>query len=286
MHPDEWHLTEDVDDFLARAGGFLRSRPVLHNMQLTTIETLRTRGAGAYGPEASVFGWLERAGEVRATLVRASGRRMNLTPLTPQQVGSLVPRLADFGRAIPGVAADHDTAAAFASAWQRRTGSTPMLRSRLGLYRLGMLTPPVPFPAGRGRIAGDRDRAQLMLWCREFVAATGGAPIAEADPRFAYKRFVFWETPDGTPVSMAGMAPAVAGQVRVDPVYTPARLRGRGYAGAAVVEASRAALAAGAAEVVLFTNLANPTSNALYQRIGFRPVTDFAAYDFSDSAVA
>jgi GNAT superfamily N-acetyltransferase len=288
MHPDDWHLTEDVDGFFARAGGFLRSRPALHNMQLTIIETLRTRGAGAYGTEPSVFGWLERAGEVCATLVRAPRRRMNLTPLVPEQVGSLAARLADLGRTLPGVAADHDTAVAFAEAWQRCTGATPTLRARLGLYRLGTLTPPEPFPEGRGRLAGEQDRDQLTLWCREFVADTGGAPIADggalADPRFAYKRFVFWETPDGTPVSMAGMAPVVAGQVRVDPVYTPARLRGRGYAGAAMVEVSRAALAAGATEVVLFTNLANPTSNALYQRVGYQSVTNFAAYDFSQAA--
>jgi predicted GNAT family acetyltransferase len=82
---------------------------------------------------------------------------------------------------------------------------------------------------------------------------------------------------------MAGATPLVAGQIRVAPVYTPAHLRGRGYAGAATVEVSQAALDAGAAEVVLFADLANPTSNGLYQRIGYRPVTDFALYDFSCS---
>jgi predicted GNAT family acetyltransferase len=80
---------------------------------------------------------------------------------------------------------------------------------------------------------------------------------------------------------MAGVTPMVAGQIRVAPVYTPAHLRGRGYAGAVTAEVSRAALAAGAAEVLLFTDLANPTSNALYQRIGYRAVADFAVYDFT-----
>jgi predicted GNAT family acetyltransferase len=80
---------------------------------------------------------------------------------------------------------------------------------------------------------------------------------------------------------MAGVTPMVAGQIRVAPVYTPTHLRGRGYAGAATIEVSRTALAAGAAEVLLFADLANPTSNALYQRIGYHPVADFAAYDFS-----
>jgi predicted GNAT family acetyltransferase len=80
---------------------------------------------------------------------------------------------------------------------------------------------------------------------------------------------------------MAGATPLIAGQIRVAPVYTPAPLRGRGYAGAATTEVSRAALAAGADEVLLFTDLANPTSNGLYQRIGYRPVADFAVYDFA-----
>lgn len=123
-----------------------------------------------------------------------------------------------------------------------------------------------------------------MCWHREFAAALGAAPSADsgswADTRIAHERITFWENPDGTPVSMAGVTPMVANQIRVAPVYTPAHLRGRGYAGAATAEVSRGALAAGAAEVLLFADLANLTSNGLYQRIGYRPVTDFAVYDF------
>jgi len=283
MRSDGWQLAGDVDGFLAQAGDFLRSRPVLHTVQLTAIETLRTGGARAHGAEASAFGWLERAGQVCAAFVRTPPRRVILTPLSSEQADSLAACLAGLRHALPGASADRDTAAAFAQAWQRRTGATPALHARLRLYRLGTLTPPEPQPEGLGRIAGEQDREQLTLWCREFAAATGGVPPADAgsDPRLAGKRFMFWETPDGVPVSMAGMTPVVAGQVRVDPVYTPARLRGRGYAGAVTAEVSRAALAAGAKEVVLFTDLANPTSNALYQRIGYRPAADFAAYDFS-----
>ena len=61
-------------------------------------------------------------------------------------------------------------------------------------------------------------------------------------------------------------------------------LRGRGYAGAVTVEVSRAALAAGATDVVLFADASNPTSNALYQRIGYVPITDFTVYEFTYDA--
>ncbi|WP_438302679.1 GNAT family N-acetyltransferase [Streptomyces sp. HUAS TT11] len=284
MRPDDWHLTEDLDSFLARAGDFLHSRPALHALPLTVTETLRTRGVDAYGTEAPAFGWLERAGEVRATFFRTPPRRLNLTPLTPEEADVLAAHLVGLDRSLPGISADHNTATAFAEAWQRHSGATPTLHERQRLYRLGTLTPPEVPPEGRGRVAGEQDREQLMLWHREFTAAIGELTSTDAgswaDARIASGRVTFWETPDGTPVSMAGVSPMVAGQIRVAPVYTPAHLRGRGYAGAATIEVSRAALAAGAAHVLLFADLANPTSNGLYRRLGYRPVTDFAMYDF------
>jgi RimJ/RimL family protein N-acetyltransferase len=286
MRADGWHLTEDVDEFLARAGEFLHSRPTLHIVALTAIARLRARGAGAHGAQAPVFGRLEQAGRVHATFHRLPALGLGgLTPLTPEQAGTLAAHLADLGHRLPYVSADHDTATAFAGAWQRHTGAVPELRTRLRLHRLGTLTPPEPLPAGRGRLAGEQDREQLMRWCRGFAADVGEDVTIDAgtwaSTRFAGKRYTFWETPDGTPVSMAGTNPMVAGRIQVDPVYTPAHLRGRGYAGAVTAEVSRSALAAGAEEVVLFTNAANPTSNALYQRLGYRPIADWAVYHFA-----
>ncbi|MFG3061610.1 GNAT family N-acetyltransferase [Streptomyces sp. NPDC048231] len=284
MRPDDWHLTEDLESFLTRAGEFLHSRPALHTLPLTVTETLRTRGLDVYGAEAPAFGCLERAGEVRAAFFRTPPHRLNLTRLTPEEADALAAHWAGLDRPLPGVSADHDTATVFAEAWQRHTGATPTLHERQRLYRLGTLTPPQPLPEGRGRVAGEQDREQLMLWHDEFAVAIGGLTSTDAgswaDARIASGRITFWETPDGTPVSMAGVSPMVAGQIRVAPVYTPAHLRGRGYAGAATTEVSRAALAAGAAHVLLFADLANPTSNGLYQRLGYSAVTDFAMYDF------
>ncbi|MGC9498141.1 GNAT family N-acetyltransferase [Streptomyces sp. WG7] len=289
MRPDDWHLTEDVHDFLARAGDFLRSRPGPHVMQLTWAERVRARGAGAFGTEAPAFGVLERAGAAHASFYRLPLRGFGLSPLSSEQADSLAARLATLGHSLPSVSADHRTARAFAEAWQRHTGATPKLRdTRLRLYRLGELVPPEPQPAGRARVLGDQDLGQVMFWCGEFARAVGEEVSIDADTwagtRFADKRYTLWETPDGTPVSIAGMNPLIGGQIQVDIVYTPAHLRGRGYAGAVTAEVSRAALAAGARDVVLFADLSNPTSNALYQRLGYRTLTDWAVYDFTDAA--
>jgi RimJ/RimL family protein N-acetyltransferase len=284
MRPEHWHRTEDLDRFLDRAGDFLRSRPAAHTVMLSVTEAVRRRGPGAYGGAPPVYGVLERDGAVRAAYLQTPPYQIQVTALTTEEADSLVVHLAGFGRPVPGVGGDHGSAAAFAAAWQTRTGATAALRHRQRLYRLGALTAAEPSPAGRARIATTSDRAQLATWYDEFTQAVGEPGIdggSWADARIAYGGATFWETPDGTPVAMAGVTPRVAGQVRVAPVYTPAELRGQGYAGAVTAEVSRAARDAGADEVLLFTDLANPTSNALYQRIGYRPVSDFAVYDFA-----
>ncbi|MPY53218.1 GNAT family N-acetyltransferase [Streptomyces acidicola] len=292
MLPDDWHLTQDIDDFLARAGDFLRSRPALHNTPLTDIEKLRIRRAAEHDAEAAVFGRLESGGEVRAIFYLTPRGRLGLTPLSVEQTDTLAAHLAGLGHSPANVIADHDTASAFAESWQRRTGGgVPVVFWRTHLYRLGTLTAPQRRPEGQGRITGGEEREQVVRWCREFCVDVGEQSSIDlidagswGDSRFGDRHFTFWETPDGTPVSMAAATSIVGGMVRVDPVYTPARLRGRGYAGAVTVEVSRAALAAGATDVVLFTDPANPTSNTLYQRIGYTHVADFAGYKFSYGA--
>ncbi|MFE3168941.1 GNAT family N-acetyltransferase [Streptomyces sp. NPDC059224] len=291
MLPDDWHLTQDVDDFLARAGDFLCSRAALHTTPLTDIEKLRIRRAADPDAEAAVFGRMESEGEVRAIFYLTPLGRLGLTLLSVEQVETLAAHLASLGHSPANVIADHDTAGAFAESWQQHTGAASVPFWRTHLYRLGTLTPPQPRPEGQGRLTGGKDREQIVRWCREFCVDVGEQPSIDLidagsweGSRFGDRHFTFWETPEGTPVSMAASTSVVGGMVRVDPVYTPAHLRGRGYAGAVTVEASRAALTAGATDVVLFTDPDNPTSNALYQRIGYVHVADFAGYKFSYGA--
>lgn len=115
-----------------------------------------------------------------------------------------------------------------------------------------------------------------MRWHLAFADQVG-QPGTHAerilDERTASGSLTLWEA-DGFPVSMAGVSPRIAGTVRIAAVYTPHEYRGRGYAAAVTAEISRAAREAGAQEVLLFTDLANSTSNGVYQRIGYRPVSD------------
>jgi predicted GNAT family acetyltransferase len=124
--------------------------------------------------------------------------------------------------------------------------------------------------AGAGRL---RPRAWFGAFLSESHTLAHPDIGKAVDERVGYGGMTLWEA-DGVPVSMAGVTRQVAGMIRVAPVYTPPGYRRRGYAGAVTAAVTQAALDAGAGEVLLFTDLANPTSNALYQRLGYHPVED------------
>jgi RimJ/RimL family protein N-acetyltransferase len=277
-----WHLTDDLDEFARTAGDFLRSRPVEHTVPLTLVDTLRTRGRHFYGPDDPIFGWWQDPdGSVSGAYLQTPPFPLLVTaaPAVPE----LVDLLAD--RPLPGVNALSGDSEAFAERWRERSGARCTVRMRSRLFRLDRLTPPTPMPPGAPRVAGAGDRDLLVSWMEAFHGDIGEKAahrdLAELiDDKLSYDGMTLWEV-DGVPVSMAGATRLEAGMVRVMAVYTPKPLRGRGYAGAVTSVVSQAALDAGADKVVLYTDLANPTSNALYQRLGYRPVEDRTVVEFS-----
>jgi len=272
-----WTLTRSLDDYVATAGEFLRSQPVHNTIQLTALESLRARGALVFGDVEPLFGWWRSAAaEVTAALLHTPPYPVLLTRLPEGSADPLAEALAAWGRQLPGVNAQPGDAAAFAAAWSRLTGAawTEFRRSRL--FRLEQLRAPVPLPRGAARVAAAADRHLLESWIDAFTAELadlGGPGRGIVDDRLSYGGLTLWEA-DGAAVSLAGVSRPTRGVVRVAPVYTPPDHRRHGYGGAVTAAVSQAALDAGAAHVVLFTDLANPTSNALYRRLGYRPVED------------
>ncbi|WP_312034546.1 GNAT family N-acetyltransferase [Actinoplanes sp. TBRC 11911] len=176
-----------------------------------------------------------------------------------------------------------DVADDFAAAWQRRTGAIATIGRRTRLYRLETLISPVTPPHGKPRPAHPDDRALLIRWVSAFHHEIGERPgdiAAITDDRLASGGITLWED-DGEPVSMAIRSRPASAMIRVQIVYTPPELRGHGYAAGATFSATRAALATGVRDVVLNTDLANPTSNRLYSRLGYQPVEDRTVVEFS-----
>jgi len=282
-----WFLSDSLPEYSATVGGLLARRPAQHTILLGAIETLRAAGARALGAIAPLFGWWQEPdGEVSAAFLHTPPFPVALTSVPVPAAVALAQALAARPRTVGGVNADPGGAEAFARAWHELTGDTAELRMRSRLFQLAGLRWPDPRPPGQARAAGPADRSLLIAWSEAFHREAQSGPedvVSIVDDRLSYRGLSLWEDA-GQPVSMAGVTRITAGQVRVGPVYTPPGLRGRGYAGALTCVVSQAALDAGAGRVLLFTDLANPTSNALYQRLGYQPLEDRAIWSFHRSS--
>ncbi|WBB61342.1 GNAT family N-acetyltransferase [Streptomyces sp. WMMC500] len=278
-----WTTTHDLDAFTAAAGPFLRAEPAAHTVLLTAAASLAAAGLDRYGDAPPEFGWWRGAdGRVAGAFLGTPPLPLLLAHMPPSAAAGLAELRAAGGLPVTGINAGRAAAEAFAGAWTARTGAAGTVEERHRLYRLGELVPPDPAPPGRARPATADDRDLLVDWTREFHVESGGGvgdPARAVADRLAYGGATLWED-GGRPVSYAGITRTVAGMARVAPVYTPPPLRRRGYAAAVTAAVSRAAAAVGAREVLLFTDLANATSNALYQRLGYVPVEDHLVISF------
>ncbi|HVZ39779.1 MAG TPA: GNAT family N-acetyltransferase [Candidatus Kapabacteria bacterium] len=137
---------------------------------------------------------------------------------------------------------------------------------------------PRPLPPGCLRVANDADAALLTRWVAEFLVEVdeSGDAAELAAARIRSGALFVWD--DNGPVSMAAWTGKTPAGVRINFVYTPAELRGRGYASACVAALSAALLQEGNRSCCLYTDLANPISNAIYRRIGYEPICDWGVY--------
>jgi uncharacterized protein len=171
----------------------------------------------------------------------------------------------------------------WARRWQQATGTAYTLGTALRAFELRQVIPP-PAAPGALRKAGPGDFAVVAAFLRAFDAeALPNDPNARSDESIRLiiedGNIHLWEV-DGVAVSLVGRSRPLLHGMTVAPVYTPPAERGKGYAGNAVATLSQMLLDAGWHFCALFTDLANPTANSLYQKMGYRPVCNYADYIF------
>lgn len=273
-----WSITDKPDVFRSEAGAFLDARPDLHTMLLSGLDTIELLQSAGDTPPTVLGWWRERDdAPTSAAFVWMPPHLLAASRLSQDAATDLAALLAAQPHPFTQLLADDASARAFSNAWQTATGFAPTSGPHLRLHRLRQLVRPDAAPPGAPRAATDGDRALLRDWCTRFVTEAGslGADLgAFVDERIARAGWRLW-TVEGETVAMAAMTTVVAGMARLTPVYTLPEHRGMGYGSAVTAAVTQAALDAGAEHVLLFTDLANPTSNSVYRRIGYHPVSDY-----------
>ena len=184
------------------------------------------------------------------------------------------------GYKIPGVTSDQALAACFANEYTRQYGTEAQVIMSQRIYQLTSVNPEVK-QWGTLRLFEEKDMHYFPYWAEAFSAAgqygsTEMNMLQQDQPylyRIATKKFYVLEV-DGMPVSMAGFTREMQTAIGVAFVYTPPYFRGKGYASSSVAQISQIALDRGYNQCVLYTDLLNPTSNSIYQKIGYKPVCD------------
>jgi ribosomal protein S18 acetylase RimI-like enzyme len=276
--------------FAPAAASWLTHDPVRHN-HLATVVSQRADGALPTEPDA-VWALLRNApGAPPAWVATWTPPRLLLVPeLDDDAADALVGALVEAGDAVPGVTGMAPGPSAVARAWTARTGDLARPGMATRLLVLETLRPPADVP-GKLIRADWTYRPWLIRAVLAFVNdAPGNEPMTftenDAARRVDYCLSTgtawLWAV-RGEPVSLVIHAPPAAGVYRIGSVWTPPGKRRRGYAAAATAELSQHLLDIGARSVLLFTDAGNPTSNGVYERIGYRAVAEGETWTFIPS---
>ena len=281
---------EDPRLFLAAAGPQLARDPVLATVVSTvTHNALAADSAGRPQPEHPRWWVVVRDGsDVVGLAMRAAPfppYALFVLPMPEEAARRIARALHARGEHVGGVNGVRPAVEVLAAESARLQGGAAAVEEHTRLFELGTLRSPTAVP-GRLRAANAGDLELAATWFSAFeadAAAQAGRPapvdeglrfeVDDVEARIAEGRVWLWEDEYGEVVHLTGAQPPTLGVTRIGPVYTPPRHRGRGFASAGVAGVA-SGFVAGGVRVCLFTDQANPTSNRIYQALGFEPVVD------------
>ncbi|MHA0285086.1 GNAT family N-acetyltransferase [Mycobacterium sp. C3-094] len=268
---------DDAESFSALAHPLYAREPIRHTVELTAL-------AAGVADDALLM-TIHEGRDVIGAAMQTPPYPLLVNGLPVESVDSAVEVVARGHPDLCGVRGLRERAQCFAARWQSTVNAGSVVNVEEMLYRLSTLRPPVGV-SGTQRLATEADHPLLAARVEDFfVEAFQEKRDEDAGLRYVEdavavgNRFVLW-TVDGDPVSMAMLRAPASGVSRIGPVHTPVAARGHGFGSAVTAAAAQLARDEGVPEVVLFADLANSVSNAIYRRIGFEPVNENIRIDF------
>lgn len=270
---------------------------LLQTKALRSIDPFRTNVIGSVASSVAkgtrtyekYFWWIitSDTGEVVGAAMRTAPHGMLLTPMPKDAAQELAQQVALWDPDLPEIGGPSRVVADFLKAYQTtRTVQSEHKVEESGhelLYVLKNLR--IPAVPGVLKNATRDDYKKIYAWYIEFGNEAGLImPNLEESIEDGLHRgsLKFWRVDDEV-VSMAGHAPLVETPIgtvgRIGPVYTPQTHRRHGYAGVLTATLSQTLVEQGA-RVMLFTDANNPTSNSIYQKIGFELMDENRRFKF------
>ncbi|KEZ53251.1 GNAT family N-acetyltransferase [Metabacillus indicus] len=200
-------------------------------------------------------------------------------------IAEMVRQLISTGVSVPGAVGERYWTERFAKEWAEQAGNRADIVMEQKIYQLHEVQP-VSVSEGTFQKAKLEHLPLLTEWMADFMTFTNEPPIttlqaAERMKKFLAEDSIYIWSVDGIPVSMAKKSRSTQNGITVSLVYTPEKFRGRGYA-SSCVSALSSELLKNYSFCTLYTDLSNPTSNSIYQKIGYKPIQDSVMISFSN----
>jgi hypothetical protein len=284
-------MYETASEFLQTAGPWLEQEESVNSLILR-IASSAAAGQRADAAPPVMLTVVERR-EIKVAALMTTPPNLVLLYAPDRNSGSHLATVAEAliaaGVVVRGCMAPSETARSFAEFWAARTGRPATLKTAQRIYELHQVQSPTAV-SGRLRVATADDLDLAADWRHQFyLEALGEDDAAGArsasERQIAADQLYFWEDA-GRAVCQAVVSRQMRRGSSIGAVYTPPEFRRRGYAGACVAALSQKQLDAGRQFCCLYTDLANPTSNSIYQKIGYVPVIDCDQYRFAEAAQA
>lgn len=276
------HFDSNLQEFSQNTKMFFETDKRLHSMILGLV-----RRYLEIEKPMSILARLENdQGDVVAAGIQTEAdRTLIIGKLSPEIAREFARQVAESVASLPGVNGPMPTVKVFADEWATLKNKNVKVCTNLRLFELKELIPPKA-PKGSARLAEPKDRDLIFQWLEKFheeAIPHDPKPKAEdlsrgIDLSIELKRYFLWED-GGKVVSFVGSARETDDEKWIAPVYTPKEFRGRGYGSALTAYASQKILDIGKVGM-LFTDQANPVSNGIYQKMGYKPLGDFAHLGF------
>lgn len=273
----------DAGQFLERVQPFLVRREAEHCLILGLLDGLRS--GEQWGSDPPLMAAAEDGGAVKAVALMTPPHNLILSwTADDSALDAIADELHARGVAIPGVNSSAEIARRFALKWSELSGRTSRAQMAHCIYQLSRVTKQMR-AVGRLGEPTQSDETLMRKWRAAFSMDAEGMNAEEAAKQAALpmpksRHLMLWEV-EGAAVSMAGYSGQTPNGIRIGWVYTPPNNRGKGFARACVAALSKKLLDDGRKFCFLYTDLANPVSNHVYQKIGYEPVTDATVYSFS-----
>ncbi len=274
---------KSAEKFLDDTLTFLEEREAANNLILGLTFGMKR---GKYAVEGSLLFAIADGKRILFSALQTPGRNLTIfgeERAIPIAVSWLAQFSQENGHLIPGILGPQKLVTSFAQSWQIQTNTPWELHRNQRVFQLDQVAD-ITYARGQFRQAQAKDQHIIAAWLIDFHLEAiqediRGSELSKAQQMINSKRLFVWE--DKEIVSMAASTRATRHGITINAVFTPTAFRKKGYASSCVASLSQHLLTQGYQFCSLFTDAANPTSNKIYQNIGYYEVAKFQSITFA-----